>query len=40
MAEQLAVVANDDKTCGICLEDSKDPLDLPCGHRFFFAGRS
>ena len=23
-----------DKTCGICLEDSKDPLDLPCGHSF------
>ncbi|EJK74853.1 hypothetical protein THAOC_03446 [Thalassiosira oceanica] len=22
------------KTCGICLEDSKDPLDLPCGHSF------
>ena len=21
-------------TCGICLEDSKDPLDLPCGHSF------
>ena len=23
-----------DKTCGICLEDSKDPLNLPCGHSF------
>ena len=23
-----------EKTCGICLEDSKDPLDLPCGHSF------
>ena len=21
-------------TCGICLEDSKNPLDLPCGHSF------
>ena len=21
-------------TCGICLEDSKDPLNLPCGHSF------
>ena len=21
-------------TCGICLEDPKDPLDLPCGHSF------
>ena len=23
-----------EQTCGICLEDSKDPLDLPCGHSF------
>ena len=23
-----------DRTCGICLEDSKDPLNLPCGHSF------
>ena len=23
-----------EKTCGICLEDSKDPLNLPCGHSF------
>ena len=23
-----------DKTCGICLEEPKDPLDLPCGHSF------
>ncbi|EJK72929.1 hypothetical protein THAOC_05487, partial [Thalassiosira oceanica] len=23
-----------DQTCGICLEDSKDPLTLPCGHSF------
>ena len=29
-----AILANDVKTCGICLEDSKDPLDLPCGHSF------
>ncbi|EJK52480.1 hypothetical protein THAOC_28235, partial [Thalassiosira oceanica] len=29
-----SVVANDDETCGICLEDSKDPLSLPCGHSF------
>ena len=38
MAEQhldsndAAVVT--EKTCGICLEDSKDPLNLPCGHSF------
>ncbi|EJK57497.1 hypothetical protein THAOC_22451 [Thalassiosira oceanica] len=29
-----SVVANDDETCGICLEDSKDPLSLPCRHSF------
>jgi len=23
-----------DETCGICLEDSKKPLNLPCGHSF------
>jgi len=23
-----------EQTCGICLEDPKDPLDLPCGHSF------
>ncbi|EJK70684.1 hypothetical protein THAOC_07937 [Thalassiosira oceanica] len=23
-----------DKTCAICLEDARDPLDLPCGHSF------
>ena len=23
-----------EQTCGICLEDSKDPLNLPCGHSF------
>ncbi|EJK72160.1 hypothetical protein THAOC_06334 [Thalassiosira oceanica] len=23
-----------EQTCGICLEDSKDPLVLPCGHSF------
>ncbi|EJK73628.1 hypothetical protein THAOC_04735 [Thalassiosira oceanica] len=28
------VNASVDKTCGICLEDSKDPLNLPCGHSF------
>ena len=28
-----AAVATD-RTCGICLEDSKDPLNLPCGHSF------
>ena len=38
MAENLddaaAVVANGDKTCGICLEEWKNPLNLPCGHSF------
>ena len=29
-----SMAADDDKTCGICLEDSKDPLNLPCGHSF------
>ena len=23
-----------EQTCGICLEESKDPLNLPCGHLF------
>ena len=23
-----------ERTCGICLEESKDPLNLPCGHSF------
>ncbi|EJK70364.1 hypothetical protein THAOC_08282 [Thalassiosira oceanica] len=23
-----------ERMCGICLEESKDPLDLPCGHSF------
>ncbi|EJK55244.1 hypothetical protein THAOC_25042, partial [Thalassiosira oceanica] len=23
-----------ERTCGICLEDPKDPLNLPCGHSF------
>ena len=37
MAENLqgdgaAVVT--EQTCGICLGDSKDPLNLPCGHSF------
>ena len=36
MAENIqgdaAVVA--EQTCGICLEDSKNPLNLPCGHSF------
>ena len=36
MAEHLAGNADavTETTCGICLEDSKDPLDLPCGHSF------
>ena len=29
-----AIVATDDKTCGICLEEWKNPLTLPCGHSF------
>ncbi|EJK53129.1 hypothetical protein THAOC_27492, partial [Thalassiosira oceanica] len=36
MAENVqgdAAVATE-RTCGICLEESKDPLDLPCGHSF------
>ena len=28
------VATPDVLTCGICLEDSKDPLNLPCGHSF------
>ncbi|EJK64058.1 hypothetical protein THAOC_15243, partial [Thalassiosira oceanica] len=27
-------VVTESTTCGICLEDSKDPLSLPCGHMF------
>ena len=35
MAENLENVADvSERTCGICLEDSKDPLNLPCGHSF------
>ena len=36
MAEHLAGNADavSEKTCSICLEDPKDPLDLPCGHSF------
>ena len=30
----VGTAAVTDRTCGICLEDSKDPLDLPCGHSF------
>ena len=36
----MAEALNDDagvateRTCGICLEDSEDPLNLPCGHSF------
>ncbi|EJK54979.1 hypothetical protein THAOC_25346 [Thalassiosira oceanica] len=29
----IAVCA-EGQTCGICLEEPKDPLDLPCGHSF------
>ena len=29
-----AAAAVTERTCGICLEDSKNPLDLPCGHSF------
>ena len=31
---QSAAAAVSEKTCGICLEDSKDPQNLPCGHSF------
>jgi len=38
MAENLdgtaAAAVVTEQTCGICLEESKDPLDLPCGHSF------
>ncbi|EJK58239.1 hypothetical protein THAOC_21656 [Thalassiosira oceanica] len=37
MAEHLnnsAATVVTELTCGICLEDSKDPLNLPCGHSF------
>ena len=37
MAENLVGAAADvaaDRTCGICLEEPSDPLDLPCGHSF------
>ena len=32
LQDDTVVVA--DSTCGICLEESKDPLNLPCGHSF------
>jgi len=34
MTEQLDCVAANDKTCGICLEEWKNPLKLLCGHSF------
>ena len=34
MTEKSDGVADGDKTCGICLEEWKNPLNLPCGHSF------
>ena len=34
LREADAAAVDTEQTCGICLEDSKDPLNLPCGHSF------
>ncbi|EJK77543.1 hypothetical protein THAOC_00620 [Thalassiosira oceanica] len=33
-AEHPTTAAVTETTCGICLEEPKDPLNLPCGHSF------
>ena len=36
VAETLDIITTvvTDQTCGICLDESSDPLNLPCGHSF------